>query len=79
MPFLDWILNMTDHDMLDWYEGLGPTSLSRKAVVYDLLRHARGDEMSLEDRVICRRVLHGDLCVRADALHREVSHSICLS
>lgn len=40
-----------------WLEDLGSTDHDRCAVIRDLLRHARKDQMSGADIVICRQEL----------------------
>ena len=48
---------MTDREELEWVARLGPTRERQIAVLRDLLRRARNDEMSGTDVAICRRHL----------------------
>ena len=48
---------MTEHDQRRWLATLGPTRERQIAVLRELLRHAAHDEMSAEDRAICRAQL----------------------
>ena len=48
---------MTDTEMRSWLHCLAKDNQSRAAIIKDMLRHANGDRMSEQDRVICRRAL----------------------
>lgn len=37
-----------------WLKAIGPTPRERLIIIVDLLRHARKDNMSVEDRSVCR-------------------------
>jgi hypothetical protein len=45
---------MTDQEQREWVAMLGSTPHAQMAVIRELLRHASTDEMSREDRIICR-------------------------
>lgn len=49
---------MTAEDIAFWLSRLGHTKRQKVAALRDLLRHAKGDEMSDEDRAICLDALH---------------------
>ena len=48
---------MTEPEIKAWLSTLSPTTAGRIKTIADLLRHANGDEMTVEDRTICRVVL----------------------
>lgn len=48
---------MTDEEYARWLARLGHTKGQKVAAVRDLLRHATGDEMSDDDRLVCHRAL----------------------
>ena len=48
---------MTEPEIKAWLSTLAPTTAGRIQMLAHLLRHANGDEMSPEDRTICRTVL----------------------
>lgn len=49
---------MTDAELDHWLKMLGRTKAKRIAAIIDLLAHARGDEMSEDDRQTCLDALH---------------------
>lgn len=55
---------MTDTEILEWFQMLAPSHARRRRIVRVLLSFANTDRMSEEDRLICRRVLFGDLYQR---------------
>ena len=48
---------MTDAETRAWLEALAPTDEARIVLLKDMLRHAAGDGMSAEDRVLCVQCL----------------------
>lgn len=48
---------MSDDDQRAWVQMLAPDARRQILIIRDLLRHAIGDDMSDEDRAICRRQL----------------------
>ena len=50
-------LAMTEPEIKAWVQGLGTNDMRRVAVMQDLLRHAAGDGMTQEDRVIVAQEL----------------------
>ena len=48
---------MTEPEIKAWLSTLAPTTAGRITMLAHLLRHANGDEMSPEDRTVCRTVL----------------------
>ena len=48
---------MSDAEIRGWLRLMGDTRAQQLARVRDLLVHANGDRMTLEDRIVCRRAL----------------------
>ena len=48
---------MTEPELKSWVSSLGHSTAERMKAIEDLLKHANGDEMSTEDRTICRKTL----------------------
>ena len=48
---------MTDHEIFEWVAMLGSTREAQRVRIRELLRHQRGDEMTLADRGVCQRAL----------------------
>ena len=48
---------MTDSEIAAWLASLGRTPAQQRAALAELLRFAAQDEMSVEDRGICRAAL----------------------
>lgn len=46
---------LTDVEVKAWVAGIAKTDATRLLAIRDLLRHANEDQMSVEDREICRR------------------------
>ena len=46
---------MTQWEQEQWLRSLGKTRDQQRRALAELLRHAAHDEMSAEDRAICRR------------------------
>ena len=48
---------MTDTETREWLHGIAPTPAEQRAIIIDLLKHANEDQMSEDDRVVCRKAL----------------------
>lgn len=48
---------LEDYEVEIWLAMLGVTKQERVAALKDMLKHAKGDEMSPEDLVVCRMAL----------------------
>lgn len=47
----------SDGDIRKWLRGLARRPLQQRGIVEDLLNRANDDQMSIEDRMVCRRAL----------------------
>lgn len=50
-------MQMSDGEIVDWVSLLGDGKLTKEAMIRDLLDHSREDNMSLPDKLVCRRAL----------------------
>ena len=48
---------LTDKEIQEWVDGLGPTDHKRLTVIREMLHYNRKDKMSPEDETICRQEL----------------------
>src|SRR3990167_7411005 len=48
---------MTQQEINAWLHRLAHSDAMRLLIIKDLLRHASGDEMSAEDRTVCRECI----------------------